>query len=1059
MQQQVESTARTRIMRKEPEIVKILREEERLHKFQMKSSGGCGNVQIPEDPLVDTSHDTIMMVKSDGKQHLNNLDQDLLEKIYKTVLETSMVAFLVVDIPGRIISWNTYAEILFGKTNIELFLKSIKSLLPTDELIKRESHSDKQPQLHYQIETKILTKHNESLDIAVSLCVLTNNEGKNLGSLYIIKNISEQKQAEHRLNSIIESVDDSIYLLDNHCRYLMVNNELLSRLGYSREEVLGKTFNDFHSPPENKDFTQKLIWVFEHGRPLNDEHYREGNWFLRTLSPVKDSIDAHTTAVLVISKNITENKKTEQLLVENEKKYRTMFEFSPQMIFLIDNNGKILDVNERITEWLGYKSSVILEANLFSLPFFTKESKKTVKKNFSKILLNKTIPPYELEILTKSGEKRVGIVYTTSLRDEQNEIIADLMVISDITERKHIEDEMRIKDSAITSSINAITLTNLEGNITYVNKSFLRMWGYSKDKDVLGKPMAQFWKMKSKYIEVMDELIETGEWVGELTGIRKDHSLFQVQFSVNMIKDKSKKPICMMGCFVDITKYKKTEKTLSESENKFQEALENSLDMIYQLNIQKETCGYVSPSSVKIVGYTSEEMMSFTLKQIEELIHLEDRTRWKEHLKMITNYQKRKDAVQAIEYRIRHKIFGYRWIRDTCSAIFNEKNEPIVIVGVIQDVTDRKKVWDQLVKSEEKYRILAETSADGVFTTDSLGCLTYVNPSFEKLCRRRKNQILATPFRNYLLEDSIYFFQQIFIEAREKNEKIENVELELIADDGSITPIEANIAPLKKEAEFGGVVCTVRDITQRREVEDELKKNERLKTEFMNIAAHELRSPVTPIKGYLDLIIHDNESNEKIKNWAKISLRNTERLLKLINDILDVARLDSDTMRFDMAKMDPVELLNEIVEDMRPAITNKKLEFRVNIPTPLPHIIGDKNRLSQVLKNLIGNSLKFTDCGFISLEAEKNDNHLLIAVVDTGIGISNDDLKKIFTKFYQAYTGEDRNNEGTGLGLFISKEIVKKHNGIIWAESEVGKGSRFVIQLPYLHKMTVDTKM
>ena len=178
MQQQVEGTARTRIMRKEPEIVKILREEERLHKFQMKSSGGCGNVQIPEDPLVDTSHDTIMMVKSDGKQHLNNLDQDLLEKIYKTVLETSMVAFLVVDIPGRIISWNTYAEILFGKTNIELFLKSIKSLLPTDELIKRESHSDKQPQLHYQIETKILTKHNESLDIAVSLCVLTNNEGK-----------------------------------------------------------------------------------------------------------------------------------------------------------------------------------------------------------------------------------------------------------------------------------------------------------------------------------------------------------------------------------------------------------------------------------------------------------------------------------------------------------------------------------------------------------------------------------------------------------------------------------------------------------------------------------------------------------------------------------------------------------------------------------------------------------------------------------------------------------------------------------------------------------------
>jgi PAS domain S-box-containing protein len=511
-----------------------------------------------------------------------------------------------------------------------------------------------------------------------------------------------------------------------------------------------------------------------------------------------------------------------------------------------------------------------------------------------------------------------------------------------------------------------------------------------------------------------------------------------------------------MGYFVDLTKYKNKVKTLNESEKKFQDVLEKSLHMIYEFNIQKNRYDYVSPSSVKILGYSSEEMKSFTLKQIEELIHPEDSDRWNQHLKMITNYQNKKDTIQTIEYRIKHKIFGYRWINDTCYAIFDEKNESISIIGTIKDITDRKKTWDELVKSEEKYRILAETSVDGVFTTDSLGRLTYVNPSFEKLCRREKNKILATPFRNYLLEDSIYYFQQIFIDARKKDEKIENVKLELVADDGSITPVEANIAPLKKNAEFGGVVCTVRDVTQRREIEDELKKNERLKTEFMNIAAHELRSPVTPIKGYLDLIIHDTESIEKIKNWAKTSLRNTERLLKLVNDILDVSRLDSDTMRFNMEKINPVDLLNEIIEDMRLAITNKKLEFHINIPEQLPYVVGDKNRLSQVLKNLISNSLKFTDAGFIALKVEKKDAYLLIVVEDTGIGISTNELKKIFTKFYQVYTGEDRNNEGTGLGLFISKEIIKKHNGTIWAESNVGKGSRFMIQLPYINKTTDD---
>jgi PAS domain S-box-containing protein len=1043
-------------MRKEPDIVNILREEERTGQLHMKMSGSCEEVQESQDSFSDTSDDSITMVTPTGEQYLSHsISQAHLEAIHKTLFETFAVAILVVDPQGRIISWNTSAETLLGITKKEFLLKSITSLYPPDEWLKLISYFKKETGLRHHIETKILTKQKELLDVALSVNILKNNEGKHLGSLHIIDDISEQKKAERWLTSIIEYADDSVYLLDPQYRYLMVNNELLSRLGCSRDEVLGKTFGDFHSADETKEFAMKLSWVLEHGRPLKDEHCKDGNWFLRTLSPVKDTIAAHTTAILVVSKDITEQKKAGEMLLEKEKKYRTMFEFFPQLIVLLDSQGTLVDVNGRIEEWLGYKPVEIIGKNIFSLPFFTKETILSMKKNFSERMSNKKVPPYEIEVRTKRGEKRVGIVHATPLKDDQNEIIADLVVVSDITERKHMDEVLRIKDSAITSSINAIALADLEGNLTYVNKSFLSMWGYSKEKDVIGKPIVQFWKMKGQYKEVMDALAKKGVWIGELTGIRKDHLTFQVQFSANMITDEYDKPICMMGSFVDITKYKKAAKALSESENKFRVVLENSLDMIYQLNLKKETCDYVSPSCLKVVGYSSEEMTSFGLKKIEEFIHPEDRDRLNQHLKMITDYRKRRDSIQAVEYRFKHKTMGYRWMSDTRSAIFDDKHSPIAIVGNVEDITDRKKVWDELVKSEEKYRILAETSADGVFTTDALGRLTYVNPSFEKLCERRKSQILATPFRNYLLEDSIYFFQQIFIDVRKKNEKIENVELELVAADGRIIPIEVNIAPLKKE-EFSGVVCTVRDITQRRDVEDELKKNERLKTEFMNIAAHELRSPVTPIKGYLDLIIHDNESNEKIKSWAKISLRNAERLLKLVNDILDVARLDSDTMRLDMEKIDPVELLTEIAEDMKPAIANKKLEFRINIPTSLPHIMGDKNRLSQVLKNLIGNALKFTDYGFIGIEVDKKDNHMLISVVDSGIGISKDEIKKIFTKFYQAYTGEDRNNEGTGLGLFISKEIVKKHNGTIWAESEVGKGSRFVIQLPYIYKMTVD---
>lgn len=936
-------------MHKEPEIVKILREEERQRTSQTSSSDRNKTDTPSEDSRVDETDGSLLLYSASPESFIH-VNPAHLETIYRTTLNILPVTILVLDAQKRIISWNHYAESFLQRTTDDLRFQPVTTLHLPDESPRIIQHLENHTALDPPIETKLLLKNHETRDVAVTSGTLTRKDGKNLGYLYIVQNLARHAPRGHELEQLVHYTDDAIYLVDINSQFLMVNTQLLQQLGRSREEVLGKPYHEFHTFEETKEFSKKLAWVFSEGVPLKDLQYNQGNWYHRTFNPVKDTLKSPPTAVLIISRNITEMKKTEKQLTQSQHKYRTFFDCLPQPAFVVDSFGVINDVNDRVYEWFGTTPAEVLEKNLFTVPFLTKESKKSLKKIFSKRYLNKKIPSFEIEMLTKEGKPLIGLLSASPLRDDQGMIGSYLLIFSKLTTHTQHND----------------------------------------------------------------------------SGQKQNHTSSISEF------------------------------TPSEREKRFHVVLENSLDMIYQLDLQNQTCDYVSPSSAKIIGYTPDEMIALPLKTIEEMIHPEDNTRWTQHIKPITDPPEKQHRIQSLEYRLKHKTRGYRWIHDTYTTIYDGKNKPVSIIGTLEDITDRKKVWEELVKSEEKYRILAETSADGVFTTDALGRLTYVNPSFEKLCKRRKSQILATPFRNYLLEDSVYFFQQIFIDVRKKNDKIENVELELVAGDGDIIPIETNIAPLAKQEEFGGVVCTVRDITQRREIEDELKKNERLKTEFMNIAAHELRSPVTPIKGYLDLIIHDNESNEKIKNWAKISLRNAERLLKLVNDILDVSRLDSDTMRFDMEKIDLVEFLNELVEDMRPAILNKKLEFRVNIPSPLPHIIGDKNRLNQVLKNLIGNSLKFTDCGYIGLEVEKKNNHILITVIDTGIGISKDELKKIFTKFYQAYTGEDRNNEGTGLGLFISKEIVKKHNGEIWAESEIGKGSRIIIQLPYVYKMIVD---
>jgi PAS domain S-box-containing protein len=842
------------------------------------------------------------------------------EKRYKTIFENSAVAITLTDEQERIISWNKYTEKLLDMDKNDLSLKPVESLYPPEEWKKIRNENVRQKGMQHHLETKIIKKNNKLLDVDISLSILKDNKGEIIGSIGVIRDISERKELEQRLDSVMEYSGDSIYLLDRDYRYLLANNELISRFNLSKDQLLGKTISELHTPAESREFIDKIDQVFENRNIIKYEHNKNNKWFLRTLSPVKDYITGQIIAVLVISKDITEMKKT--------------------------------------------------------------------------------------------------------------------------------EEKMLIKDSAIASSINAIILADLDGNLTYVNSSFLKMWRYNKPEEALGKNTAQLWQMKGKSTEILDLLYDKDGWIGELTGIRKDESTFHVEISANLIKDKFEKPICMMASFVDITERKQVINALFESEEKFRVVLENSFDMIYQLNIRTNMYDYVSPSSIKVLGYSPQEIISFGAKKMEDLIHPDDKKILKNRFNQLVNNKKEKETNQALEYRIKHKKLGYRWISDTRSVIFDEKGKAVAVVGNAKDITEQRKIWKEMVKSEERYRVLAETSADGVLTTDILGRITYINPSLEKMMGRRKSNILATPFKDYLSESSVYSFQQIIVDIRKNNQKMENIELEIMHEGGYDIPVEVNIAPLNKEGVFVGIECTLRDVSERERVLRELKKSENLRNEFMNIAAHELKSPVTPIRGYLELIESDKDVDEKIRKWSRIALRNAERLLLLVNDILDVSRLDTDTMRFNMEKTDSVKILEDTAEDMKPSIKNKNLKFIIEIPRDLPEIFADKYRLSQVLKNLLGNAVKFTDYGSISLKASIEENYLLISIEDTGVGISSDELKKIFTKLYQAYTGEDRKNEGAGLGLYICKEIIKKHNGKIWAKSEIGKGSSFFIKLP-----------
>ena len=230
----------------------------------------------------------------------------------------------------------------------------------------------------------------------------------------------------------------------------------------------------------------------------------------------------------------------------------------------------------------------------------------------------------------------------------------------------------------------------------------------------------------------------------------------------------------------------------------------------------------------------------------------------------------------------------------------------------------------------------------------------------------------------------------------------------------------------------------------------EMVKIDTLKGEFMNIAAHELKTPLVPIISYLEMLLDDKRIPKDAKEKLKICLSSAKREADLVSDILDISMLESGTLKLEMESADMVELLKEAGNGLSPAVKQKGLYFKMSIPSKLPIVYADRRRIIQVVSNLINNATKFTDKGGLSLNARVDGKDISVSVEDTGMGISKENLKKLFTKFFQVDSTARRKQGGTGLGLAICKGIIEGHKGKIWAESVPGKGTSFNFTIPYV---------
>jgi signal transduction histidine kinase len=250
-------------------------------------------------------------------------------------------------------------------------------------------------------------------------------------------------------------------------------------------------------------------------------------------------------------------------------------------------------------------------------------------------------------------------------------------------------------------------------------------------------------------------------------------------------------------------------------------------------------------------------------------------------------------------------------------------------------------------------------------------------------------------------------------------------------------------------------VAVFRDITKEAEID-------RMKSEFLSMAAHELRAPMTSIKGYSDMLLMGlaGEQNERQKQFLDTIKANVDRVLEMVNEFSEISRLETGALKLDAEPLHMHDLVSEVITSLQPQIEAKEINLTVEVPPELPKVWGDHTRVIQILTNLITNAYKYTpEKGQITISTQWIDDSVQVDVADTGIGISPQDQEKLFTRFFRADHPEIRRVAGTGLGLSITKSIVEMHGGQIWVESQLGEGSIFSFTLPLADYMQRDLEI
>lgn len=884
--------------------------------------------------------------------------------------------------------------------------------------------------------------------------------------------------------SIIESCTEYLIIaLDLELNIIAWNEGAHRLLGFEREDMIGKkNFQIIHLPEEVQtgkiqkiidEVKQKGIWSGEL------KCIRKDGKIVSVLSTItiRSNTSGMFTGYSVISHDQTALNEKLQSLTKSNEYTRSLIESNLDVLMTTDSLGIINDVNRQICEMTEFSRE-----ELISSPFkiyFT--DPKRAEDLIRKVLSENRITNYELNVKSKSGKLTPVSFNATTFHSENGRLLGIFATARNITEQKRLEEASQKQSAALLEATNflsdvlkstisySIIALDLEGNILMWNEGAKRNYGYSVE-EIVGKQT--LWVLHAtediesgRAKSMLDEALNSGKYEGTFDLIRKNGERFPALISVTVRRDAEGKPVGYVLISKDITLQKQQEQVLREQLSYNRNLFESSIDIL----ISTDTLGIITDINKQmcaITGYGPQELIDTPFKD-----YFTDPKRAEDCIRSVLA----DEIVKNYELIIRAKD-GKETVVSCNATTFKDADQNLRgVFAVARDITEQKRLevesleqniklkeakefLNNVLESSTAYSIIAE-DLDGNILAWNEGARINYGYTSEEMVGKQNTRILHAP------EDIKSGRLQAVLDAALKTGKEEGV-LESVRKNGE--RFAASLAlTLRKDSEGRplGYLLISKDITNQKREEVLTTKNialieqnrltqeaNRLKGEFLANMSHELRSPLNGIIGFAELMHLGKVGPVSLeqKEYLGDILTSSRHLLQLINDILDLAKVESGKMEFHPEKINIDKVIHEVCDILRTIISKSEIKLETKIDPSINDIIIDPAKLKQILYNYISNALKFTASGgSITIRAlPEGSDYFRLEVEDTGIGIKEEDIPKLFTEFQQLDSSLDKKYPGTGLGLALIRRIAEAQCGHVGIKSIPGKGSTFFIVLP-----------